>query len=60
MDNLFEGFEFWAALWKYMLVIALVVFGALSVWVSIGGFFDVKKLLKQLKEGKDQDEAKPE
>ena len=41
---------FWVVLWKLVLIGGLGLFAAMAVWVTIGGFFDVKKLLKTLKE----------
>ena len=47
--------EAWMMLWKIVLIAGIGLFGLLAIVVSIGGFFDVAKLLKSLREdvGKD-------
>ncbi len=42
--------EFWILLWKAVFVIAVVLFAALAVVVTVGGAFDVGRLLKTLRE----------
>ncbi len=41
---------FWAYLWKIVLVGSLALFGGLAVWVSIGGYFDIKRLFATIAE----------
>ena len=41
---------FWIGLWKFMLVASLIVFSCMSVWVTIGGARDIKRLLAKLRE----------
>ncbi len=36
--------SFWILLWKIVLIGALVLFGSMAVWVTIGGFHDIKRL----------------
>ena len=40
--------EFWITFWAVLLVAALTIFAALAVVVTIGGFFDVKALLRSI------------
>ena len=51
--------EAWMILWKIVLIGGLALFAALAVLVSIGGFFDVAKLIRRLKEDHAQDLADP-
>lgn len=46
MDN----YDNWIILWKIVLIAGLSAFSVMAVWVSIGGFFDVKKLIKGMQE----------
>ncbi len=38
----------WELLWKICLVGSLALFACMSIWVSIGGAFEVRKLLRRL------------
>ena len=42
--------SFWIALWKIVLVGSVLLFACLAVWVTIGGFFDVKRLFQRITE----------
>jgi len=46
----------WAIFWGWLLIIVLVIFAVLAVVVTIGGFFDVKALLKTMEKQHDEDE----
>ena len=35
----------WATFWGWLLVVVLVVYTGLVIAITIGGFFDVKKML---------------
>ena len=39
----------WLTLWTIVLVAALVLFTCLTVSVTIGGFVDIRKMIRQLK-----------
>ena len=41
---------FWILLWKIVLVAALVLFSSMAIWVTIGGFFDIKRLFQRIAE----------
>lgn len=43
-----ESIAFWSSFWGWTLAIALGVFFVLAVSVTIGGFFDVKKLFRSI------------
>ena len=47
---------FWIILWKVVLIGALILFGGMAVWVTIGGFFDIKRLFRRLTESHQQQE----
>ncbi len=40
--------EFWIMLWKIVLVGGVCLFGAMAVWVTIGGVFDIKRLFARI------------
>jgi len=42
--------KYWIILWQVVLVGGLLLFGAMAVWVTIGGFFDIKKLFRRIAE----------
>jgi hypothetical protein len=48
--------EHWILLWKIVLVGGVSLFGAMAVWVTIGGFYDIKRLFAQLAEARKQEE----
>ena len=35
---------FWIYLWKIVLIGSLLLFGGMAIWVTIGGYFDIKRL----------------
>lgn len=39
----------WLTLWSAVLLIALTLFAGLSIAVSIGGFFDIRKMFRELR-----------
>ena len=41
--------EFWITLWKVVFVATVAVFAGMSVWVTFGGWRDIKKLLARLR-----------
>ncbi len=51
-----QDFSHWEQIWKILFISTLVVFSAMSVWVTIGGYKDLKSLFKQLEES-DQEDA---
>lgn len=40
--------QFWIEFWTWLLIVAVVLFAGLAVVVSIGGFFDVKRLFRSI------------
>ena len=46
--------EFWILLWKVTLIGGLLLFGALSIYVTIFGARDIKHLLATLKAEHDE------
>jgi hypothetical protein len=47
---------FWIILWKIVLIGALLLFGGMAVWVTIGGLFDIKRLFRRITESHQQQE----
>jgi len=47
----------WMILWKIVLIGGVGLFALLAIVVTIGGFFDVTKLLKKLREDAEEDPA---
>ncbi len=39
---------FWMPFWKLTFILSISVFGLMAIWVFIGGFFDIKKMFKNL------------
>lgn len=48
--------DFWIVLWKIVLIGGCGLFGAMAVWVTIGGYYDIKRLFAQLAEAREQEE----
>ena len=52
--------SFWIVLWKIVLLGTLAAFSIMAVLVTIGGAFDIVKLLKRLREDEThQEETSP-
>ena len=47
--------SFWIVLWKIVLIGSLLLFGSMAVWVTIGGFFDIKRLFARIAESHQQE-----
>jgi hypothetical protein len=45
--------ESWISLWKAVFIISVSAFAIMAVWVTIAGAFDIKSLLKTLKDEQD-------
>lgn len=46
----------WETIWKTLFIVTLIVFSGMSIWVTIGGFKDIKKLLKSLSETEENED----
>jgi hypothetical protein len=44
----------WVGIWTFFFFLSLSVFTALAVIVTIGGFFDIRSLFKDLSKARDQ------
>lgn len=44
---------FWEYFWKFILIAVSLAFFALTIWVGYGGFFELREIIKKLKEKKD-------
>lgn len=49
--------EFWIVLWKIVLIGGLALFGSMAVWVTIGGYYDIKRLFKRIAESHEEEES---
>lgn len=54
MEN--EAIAHWETLWKGVFILTVAVFATMSVWVTIGGYRDLKRLLKRLKDNEIPDD----
>ena len=50
----------WMLLWKIVLIAGIVLFGVMSVWVTIWGAIDIKKMLQSLNEEHETGASSPE
>ncbi len=50
--------QFWINFWSIFFFASLVIFAALAVTVTIGGFFNIRSLLKNLKKAHKQSQKK--
>jgi hypothetical protein len=48
--------DFWISFWTKFFIVSLVLFALLAVVVTIGGFFNIRSLFKNLKERCEQSE----
>ena len=44
----------WVKIWTFFFFLSLGIFTALAVIVTVGGFFDIRSLFKDLSEAKGQ------
>jgi len=44
----------WALVWKVVLIGTLAVFAVMTVFVTIGGAADVRRLFRSLRKGEDE------
>jgi hypothetical protein len=47
----------WERIWTFFFFLSLGLFACLSIVVTIGGFFDIRSLFKDLSEAKEQSES---
>lgn len=40
----------WMILWKIVFIAGVSIFAGMAVWVTIGGFADIKRLFERIKE----------
>ncbi len=51
--------DFWIKFWSIFFLISLVLFAGLAVVVTIGGFFNIRSLFKNLSGRSEQSEQGP-
>lgn len=49
--------EFWMVLWKIVFIFSVGAFSVMSVWVTVQGAFDIRSLLKTLREEHEKNRA---
>ena len=49
--------DFWVTFWSIFFFLSVAIFIGLSITIAIGGFFDIKSLVRSLKEAKHEREA---
>lgn len=47
----------WVKIWTFFFFLSLSIFTALAVIVTVGGFFNIRSLFKDLSEAKEQGRA---
>jgi hypothetical protein len=52
--------DFWIALWKWVLIAGVGLFAAMALLVTIGGAWDIRSLLRTLREQHAPPPAAPE
>ena len=50
----------WVKIWSFFFFLSLAAFTVLAVVVTIGGFFNIRSLFKDLSETKAETESAPE
>ena len=45
--------EAWMGFWKIVFFVSITAFAAMSIWVVIGGVFDIKRLFADLRNPED-------
>ena len=51
--------NFWINFWTAFFIISLILFAGLAVVVTIGGFFNIRSLFKNLSRQSDQSQQDP-
>ena len=41
--------DFWETLWKIVFILGVALFAGMAVWVTLFGFFDIKKLFRRMR-----------
>ena len=49
--------ESWAILWKWFVILGVGIFAVVSVWVTIAGLFDIRRMFRELRRQKHGDSA---
>ena len=52
--------DFWISFWKICFFVVLALFAVLAVFVTIGGYRDIRELFQTLEEQRRQRERDPE
>ena len=46
--SMLVSLDFWILLWKATFIGGVLLFGGMAVFVTIGGYFDIKRLFAQM------------
>ena len=49
--------NFWMRLWQVVFVVGVGAFAVFAVWVTVGGFRDIGRLLDRLRDATDESKA---
>ena len=49
--------ETWAVLWRGFLILGVGAFAVVSVWVTVAGVFDIRRMFEDLRRGEGEDSA---
>ncbi len=47
----------WAVLWKWFLILGVGAFAIVSVWVSIAGLSDIRRMFEELRDQQREDSS---
>lgn len=48
--------ETWQLIWKIIFIAGVLAFAGMSVWVTIGGWQDIRQLFARLRDNDDEEE----
>ncbi len=49
--------ELWATFWGVFIVVGLSIFAAISIRVGVGGFFDLRRLFRDMQSDHEEDDG---
>ena len=49
--------ELWTKFWGVFIIVGLSLFAAISIYVGVGGFFDLRKLFRAIQSDREEDDG---
>jgi hypothetical protein len=49
--------DFWIGFWGVFIIVGLSIFAAISAYVGIGGFFDLRALFRDMASDREKDDG---